>query len=429
MTGFGRIGDYISAVATKTLSVVDVDSKKSNQHEFGGVGRAVAEILGTEDRKASEGHGIDTVVIYVDDDGDPITADIQTSWYDARRQNPNRPAEWRLYYQPCRPLQLANPGDTLYCGYLADGRLLLLVTQADSSVDSKVRWLFGIENTGTRFEVHDNTSQEIDVFGAQLLDLMGFTLRGTDELLLGDMIAKWGYGFPTGVEFARYAQDSLTDIDPRTDDPDQVVIAYYEREYRLFSVLEQAVVQHEYDLEPFIKRDGKIDMPMFTAFYTRVRNRRMSRAGTSLELHIARILTARGINFSAQARTEGSKKPDFLFPSKEAYHDPEYPSEMLRMLASKTSTKDRWRQVLDEADRIGVKHLFTITPAGVSVEQNRQMAKADLHLVMPGTVRDSHPEEVRRNTMLFKDFIAEVSQLPADGSALFDDDDSFLLPE
>lgn len=429
MTGFGRIGDYISAVATKTLSVVDIDSKKSNQHEFGGVGRAVAEILGTEDRKTSEGHGIDTVVIYMDDDGDPITADIQTSWYDARRQNPNRPAEWRLYYQPCHPLQVAAPGDTLYCGYLADGRLLLLVTQADSSVDSKVRWLFGIESAGTRFEVHDNTSQEIDVFGAQLLELMGFTLRGTDELLLDDMIAKWDYGFPTGVEFARYAQDSLTDIDPRADDPDQVVVAYYEREYHLFSVLEQAIVQHEYDLEPFIKHDGKIDMPMFTAFYTRVRNRRMSRAGTSLELHIARILTARGINFSAQARTEGSKKPDFLFPSKEAYHDPKYPSGMLRMLASKTSTKDRWRQVLDEADRIGVKHLFTITPAGVSVEQNRQMAKADLHLVMPGGIRDTHPEEVRRNTMLFRDFIAEVAQLPADSSALFDDDDSFLLPE
>ncbi len=429
MSGFGRVGDYISAVAAKTLSVVDIDPKKSNQHEFGGVGRAVAEILGTEDRKASEGHGIDTVVIYMDDDGGPVIADIQTSWYDARRQNPNRPAEWRLYYQPCRPLRAASPGDTLYCGYLTDGRLLLLITQADSSVDSKVRWLFDIEKTGPRFEIHDNTLREIDVFGAQLLELMGFSLRNADELLLDDMIAKWGYGFPTGAEFARYAQDSLTDIDPRTDDPDRVVVAYYDREYHLFSVLEQAIVQHEYELEPFIKRDGKIDMPMFTAFYTRVRNRRMSRAGTSLELHIARILTARGISFSAQARTEGSKKPDFLFPSKDAYHDPKYPSGMLRMLASKTSTKDRWRQVLDEADRIGAKHLFTITPAGVSAEQNRQMAKADLHLVMPEGIRDTHPEEVRRNTMPFREFIAEVSRLPADSSDLFDDDGSFLLPE
>lgn len=38
------------------------------------------------------------------------------------------------------------------------------------------------------------------------------------------------------------------------------------------------------------------------------------------------------------------------------------------MLAAKTSTKDRWRQVLDEAGRIPDKHLFTIAPAGISVE-------------------------------------------------------------
>ena len=63
MAGFGKIGDYVSAVASKTLSTVDIDPRRSNQHEFGGVGKAVATVLGTEDRKASDGHGIDTVAI------------------------------------------------------------------------------------------------------------------------------------------------------------------------------------------------------------------------------------------------------------------------------------------------------------------------------------------------------------------------------
>lgn len=420
MAGFGKIGDYVSAVASKTLSTVDIDPRRSNQHEFGGVGKAVATVLGTEDRKASDGHGIDTVAIYMDDGTEPLTADIRTSWYDARRQNPNRNAEWRLYYQPCAPLDAAQPGDTLHCGYMTDGRLMLLVTKAGSGVDSKIRWLFGIESTGVRFEVHDNGSRDVDVFSAQLLELLGFSPRSSDELLLDDMVSRWGYGFPAGREFARYAQDSLTDIDPKVDDPDRVVIAYYEREYHLFTVFEQAIIQHEYEAGPFVSADGRIDARLFTTFYTRARNRRMSRAGTSLEQHIERILIARGIRYAAQARTEGSKKPDFLFPSREAYLDPGYPSGSLRMLAAKTSTKDRWRQVLDEAGRIPDKHLFTIAPAGISVEQNAQMVAAHLHLVMPETIRDSHPDRVRGNTMLFRDFLDMVSRIPADGMALFD---------
>ncbi len=52
-------------------------------------------------------------------------------------------------------------------------------------------------------------------------------------------------------------------------------------------------------------------------------------------------------------------KPDFLFPSAGAYHDTEFPVENLRMLAVKTTCKDRWRQILNEADKIHQVHLFT----------------------------------------------------------------------
>lgn len=420
MAGFGKISDYVSAIAYKTLSAVDIDYRRSNQHEFGGVGRAVAEILGTEDRKTSDGHGINTVAIYMEDGTDPITADIQTSWYDARRQNSNRNAEWRLYYQTCEPLDAANPGDTLYCGYLTDGRLMLLVTQAESSIDSKIKWLFGIENVGTNFEICDNGAQNVNAFSAQLLELLGFDPRIKDELLLNDMVSKWGYKFPTVKEFSRYSQDSLTDIDPRIDDPDYVVIAYYEREYQLFTIFEQVVLQHEYEAEPFVSDTGRLNVPLFNEFSKRVRNRRMSRAGKSLEQHVERILIARGINFDAQAHTERDETPDFLFPSRNAYLDPRYPSKQLRMLAAKTSSKDRWRQVLSEADRITDKHLFSITPAGITVKKNKRMLDKHLHLVMPEMIRDTHPEEVRRNTMLFRDFLDEVSQIPSIDITLFD---------
>lgn len=411
MSNYGLLGDYIEKIASKELQPVDVDPEHSNQHEIGGVTKVMLPVLGDTDRKASDGNGIPTVAMYLSDDEDPITEDIVTSWYDTRRNNPTRSAEWRLYYQACTPLRLASAGDSLYCGYMKDGRLLLAIAADASSVDAEMQWLFGIKNLDGRFSVFDQTKASVDVFAAQLLALLGFEIHQKDDLLLDDMLSQWGYSFPTGYEFAQYAEDSLTDVNPKIDDPDEVVLAYYEREYHLFSVLEETIIQHEYQSSPFVSQDGQIDVPQFTTFYKRVRNRRVSRAGKSLEQHVQRILDARGVHYTPQAITEENKKPDFLFPGAEEYADMQYPSSRLRMLAVKTSTKDRWRQVLDEADRIVEKHLFTIAPSGISVKQNKQMMDKHLRLVMPRRIRNTHPQEVRDNTVLFADFISEVSEI------------------
>ena len=173
-------------------------------------------------------------------------------------------------------------------------------------------------------------------------------------------------------------------MDPTHDDPDDVVIEYYDRSYLLFKLYERAVIQHDYDAAPFVS-DGVIDVDSFTSFYTSVRNRRMSRAGKVLEIHIAHILDARGIEYEAQAKTENGKKPDFLFPSQAAYEDPAFPEEQLRMLASKTSIKDRFRQVADEANRIRDKHLFTLTPGDVTHPKLAQLDHAP-------RVREDPPE-------------------------------------
>ncbi|MDR8470211.1 restriction endonuclease, partial [Acinetobacter baumannii] len=90
-----------------------------------------------------------------------------------------------------------------------------------------------------------------------------------------------------------------------------------------------------------------------------------------LELHLESLFKEHGVmSFETQAITEGKKKPDFIFPSGAAYRDPYYPAEQLRMLGVKTTCKDRWRQVLNEADRIDTVHLFTLQQ-GVSVAQFR----------------------------------------------------------
>ena len=122
---------------------------------------------------------------------------------------------------------------------------------------------------------------------------------------------------------------------------------------------------------------------------------------------------ARGIEYEAQARTENGKKPDFLFPSQAAYEDPAFPEEQLRMLASKTSIKDRFRQVADEANRIRDKHLFTLTPGDVTHPKLAQLDELHIHLVMPKVVKESYDDLIQGETMTFSRFIEEVQGLQA----------------
>ena len=376
---------------------------------------ALRRLLGTgEDRKASQGHGIPTALMYLSDDDAPAVADLETTWYDARRNNPNRSAEWRLYYRDCEPIRMARPGDLMCFGMLRDNRLLIIIAQHDSTAEAQAKWLFGIDDEQEgAFRFHDNTERELDAFGAQIFEALGINVEVRDDTYLPEMIGRWGYRFPSNEEFAAFSQSSLTDVDPTHDDPDDVVIEYYDRSYLLFKLYERAVIQHDYDAAPFVS-DGVIDVDSFTSFYTSVRNRRMSRAGKVLEIHIAHILDARGIEYEAQAKTENGKKPDFLFPSQAAYEDPAFPEEQLRMLASKTSIKDRFRQVADEANRIRDKHLFTLTPGDVTHPKLAQLDELHIHLVMPKVVKESYDDLIQGETMTFSRFIEEIQGLQAD---------------
>lgn len=376
---------------------------------------ALRRLLGTgEDRRASQGHGIPTALMYLSDDDAPAVADLETTWYDARRNNPNRSAEWRLYYKDCEPIRMARPGDLMCFGMLRDNRLLIIIAQHDSTAEAQAKWLFGIDDEQeVAFRFHDNTERELDAFGAQIFEALGINVEVRDDTYLPEMIGRWGYRFPSNEEFAAFSQSSLTDVDPTHDDPDDVVIEYYDRSYLLFKLYERAVIQHDYDAAPFVS-DGVIDVDSFTSFYTSVRNRRMSRAGKVLEIHIAHILDARGIEYEAQAKTENGKKPDFLFPSQAAYEDPAFPEEQLRMLASKTSIKDRFRQVADEANRIRDKHLFTLTPGDVTHPKLAQLDELHIHLVMPKVVKESYDDLIQGETMTFSRFIEEIQGLQAD---------------
>lgn len=120
-----------------------------------------------------------------------------------------------------------------------------------------------------------------------------------------------------------------------------------------------------------------------------------------------------GTDFIHRPVIEGGKRPDFLFPSVPAYEDASFPANRLRMLAAKTTCKDRWRQVINEADRIPVKHLLTLQE-GVSDGQFREMQEACVQLVVSAGLHDSYPDSVKPHLVSFESFLGDVRLLALD---------------
>jgi hypothetical protein len=138
-------------------------------------------------------------------------------------------------------------------------------------------------------------------------------------------------------------------------------------------------------------------------------NRRKSRAGKSLEHHLSSIFKTAQLRFDEQAITESTKKPDFLFPGAKEYQSDTFPAEDLTFLGAKTTCKDRWRQVLDEAKKIDVKYLFTLQPS-IAVPQLEQMKAAKVVLVIPEANRTSFDVRYRDGLFSLKQFMYMVKE-------------------
>jgi hypothetical protein len=77
------------------------------------------------------------------------------------------------------------------------------------------------------------------------------------------------------------------------------------------------------------------------------------------------------------------------------------------MLGSKSSCKDRWRQVLSETERIPHKHLLTLEP-GISENQTDEMRAKLLQLVLPASLHTTYREAQRNWLMTVEDFVKLV---------------------
>ncbi|MDI4665400.1 type II restriction endonuclease [Xanthobacter autotrophicus] len=237
--------------------------------------------------------------------------------------------------------------------------------------------------------------------GREMPSLLVPAPRTSCRLSSDEISPAWLEKFPSGEEIIRKAVElrSATGLNP-----DARLMRRRVCEFEVFQSIEEAY---------FLPRISA-GFPSIEAFISQahaILQSRKSRSGNSLELHARQIFIEEGLrslqDFQHRPRIENGKIPDFLFPSKTAYEDADFPATRLRMLAAKTTCKDRWRQVLNEADRIPVKHLLTLQE-GVSEGQFREMKEAGVQLVVPTGLHDSFPENVRPNLVSFEEFIGDI---------------------
>jgi hypothetical protein len=211
--------------------------------------------------------------------------------------------------------------------------------------------------------------------------------------------------FPSTLDLSRNARrcfNNSYDLSLKSllDDPDARLLRWLDAEFQLFKMIENDRYSIRI-LTPFSSVEELVE----TA--NTILNRRKSRAGKSLEHHLAEVFNQFKISYESQVLTEDNKKPDFLFPSREAYLNPRFDENKLCVLASKTTCKDRWRQVLNEADRIRTKHLFTLQQ-GISSNQLEEMIKYNVQLVVPRHYLSSFPNQYHDRILTLDSFLKFV---------------------
>ena len=369
------------SLAHKRLTSVEVDPSSSNQHEFQGI-QAFRNVLGDERTTLDE---IPMVMLSDEHEPDEVITNSFT-WYDARENNPDRSSEFRLVY---KITPAASPGDLLTL--IRDDRhaqpsFAVLIADEGSTWESQLLQISGIDNVGPNGSTAGTEPLLLEsVIQSKFLEPV-LAILGWDEPVyenrwrVDDVIKQFpdiGDKLPSGAEISSYVYQCLSsELD--IDDADSSIIKLYEAEEALFLLLEENLYGEKV-------RQGFDDFKDFITLAKSMTQSRRSRAGKALENHLEIVLLDRGVDFSREERTENKNKPDFIFPSIEEYRDKSFPSSNLKMLGVKTTAKDRWRQILPEANRIPRKHLMTLEP-NISESQRQQMETENVQLVVPRSI-------------------------------------------
>lgn len=265
----------------------------------------------------------------------------------------------------------------------------------------------------------DDINQFLDAFSLSpadtncLIETQQVQAETKEQFAIQEFIKSLTDDFPVSEVMSAAARDIQNKVYNHLEyirtNPDRKIIEWTNMEYALFRAIE-----HSRYGETISKGFATVDD--FITMANMVLNRRKSRAGKSLEHHLAAVFDGNEIKYTAQAVTEGNKKPDFIFPSQAAYHNISFPTEKLISLAAKTTCKDRWRQVINEADRLRDKPKYLCTlQQGISPAQMDEMQAENVILVVPQPYIAAFPRDRQDriwSLLKFINYVREIEETP-----------------
>lgn len=393
-----KIHEVFTDVAFKRLVAVDLPHLGSHEHELNGTAALRSFFRQPAREKVRE----KVHWVFLEDDADAVHGEGHVTFYDARAKSVERTgrSEWRLYYTG-EFLARASVGDLLVLARAANGSLFGIVARQDSAWTAALQVLLPMGAALPRLQLVTQQSlsaTELGLVAQRLLDDLGL-----EELLPPStsdaqlVIDRFGREFPSSAALSALAREVL----PCNEcDPDACLDQWLARELQLFRALEEAIIQTRI-------HDGFNTVDEFLSFSLSVQNRRKSRAGYALQHHAEALFSRCGLRFEAQVITERSHKPDFLFPGSAEYRDPDYPVHLLTVLAAKSSCKERWRQILAEADRLPVKNLLTLDPC-LSASTVAEMEAQRVRLILPAKVRNVYPPHVSGRMLTVSTLVDEI---------------------
>ncbi|MCI6358383.1 MAG: type II restriction endonuclease [Clostridiales bacterium] len=214
----------------------------------------------------------------------------------------------------------------------------------------------------------EDIDQFLDAFGIsptetnQLIDAGRVQEETQERIAIQEFIAGLTVDFPLSEEMSAAARDIQNRVYDHLEfirtNPDRKIIDWTNTEYALFRAIEHARYGDA------IAR-GFTSVDEFITMANMVLNRRKSRAGKSLEHHLSAIFDGNEIIYTAQAVTEGNKKPDFIFPSQASYHDMTFPTERLISRLQK-------RPARIVGVRLSMKPTVCVTGPNISVRSSRE---------------------------------------------------------
>lgn len=360
-------------VAVKRLSVVEVDSTRSNQHELNAT--LLMRELGFPAERAS---GPLTLVMYAGDEA-PETFEGGYTFSNVREGKPRSP-EYHMYYTSDALPPRARAGDLLVMFHEPGaaelrGVIAAAGTKTEEELLDGLRLDIDPQDMSLKFAEAAGTEAQAETV-ASALGAVPVTFGATDHPLYASAVASGA--LPGTAEMAQAGEELVASAAIDISDPDVRLETVLRAETELYFAINDRIGEER--LRTLIASGAS-----FAAIEKMFRGRSqasMVRRGTSLMLHFASLLRAQDIPFSRECDTGKPPPADFMVPSCASYNDPAYPGDRLRLVSAKTTTRERWTEVVPEASRIDEKYLLTLDKKLTDPVINA-MRKASVRPFMP----------------------------------------------